>query len=68
MTIAFAQCPVCKQKLALQSYMQVIGTRFVCANPDCDTNIKVTGNNPLKIELLPESETRDADARPESYG
>jgi hypothetical protein len=48
--------------------MQVIGTRFVCANPDCDTNIKVTGNNPLKIELLPVSETRDADARPESYG
>lgn len=68
MPLAFVRCPVCKQKLALQEYMQTIGTDLVCANIDCETNLRVTHSRPLKIEQIPVEATYNADDRPESYG
>lgn len=68
MPLAFVRCPVCKQKLGLQEYMQTVGADLVCANPDCETNLRVTSSKPLKIERIPIEATYNADDRPESYG
>ncbi len=65
--VEIISCPVCKQRLALQGYI-VIGTRIVCANPSCNTTLRVTGRNPARVEQLTEAETRNADSSPESYG
>lgn len=61
----FATCPVCKQKLALQSYI-VVGSELVCAN--CETSLRVVGRRPLRIEQIPIEETYNVNSRPESYG
>lgn len=68
MALAFVRCPVCKQRLALQEYMQSVGTELVCANPKCETNLRVTSEKPFKIEQIPVAETRNVNDRPESYG
>ena len=58
-------CPVCTQKLALQTYM-LVGTEVVCVN--CETNLRVTKRRPLRVEQVPIEETYNVDSRPESYG
>jgi uncharacterized CHY-type Zn-finger protein len=65
MTIEFAVCPVCKQRLGLQEY---VGVRagVVCAN--CESNLRVEHRRPLRLKLVPVEETFNADDRPESYG
>jgi hypothetical protein len=68
MPLAFVRCPFCKQKLALQEYMQRVGTDLVCANPKCETNLRVSKERPLTIEVIPVEATYNADDRPESYG
>jgi alpha-aminoadipate carrier protein LysW len=62
----FATCPVCKQKLALQDYMALVGTEVVCSN--CETNLRVESASPLRLTRVPIEETFNADSRPESYG
>lgn len=66
MAIEFVTCPVCKQRLGIYSYMTV-GTDVVCANPKCETNLRVTQHNPLKVERIPIEETYNRNDRPESY-
>lgn len=68
MAIVFVRCPVCKQKLALQDYMQAVGTSVVCANPSCETNLRVASNSPVKVEQVAIEATHNVDSRPESYG
>jgi alpha-aminoadipate carrier protein LysW len=63
----FATCPVCKQKLAFQEYITV-GTEVVCANPNCESTLRIDSRRPLRISLVPIQETFNADSRPESYG
>ena len=64
----FATCPVCKQKLALQDYMALVGVEVVCANRKCETNLRVEKQNPLRLAQVPIEETFNASSRPESYG
>ncbi len=66
MAVEFVQCPVCKQKLAVQGYV-VVGSSIVCANPNCNTSLRITQRNPIKAERLTYEETRNPDHRPESY-
>lgn len=67
MALAFVKCPVCKQKLALADYISA-GTLLVCANPNCDTSLRVTSLRPARVEAVPEPETYNPEYRPESYG
>lgn len=67
MAVEFVKCPVCKQRLALQSYI-VVGTTVVCANPQCETRLRVIRRKPIRVEQVPVEETLNADASPESYG
>ena len=67
MAIEFATCPVCKQRLGIISYM-LVGTEVVCANPKCETNLRIEQRNPLRIVQVPVNETYNANDRPESYG
>lgn len=67
MAVEFVQCPECKQKLAVQGYV-VVGSSIVCANPKCNTSLRVVNRNPIKTERLTQQETFNADSRPESYG
>jgi len=67
MALQFVKCPVCKQKLAVMNYV-VDGALLVCANPKCDTSLRVLGRRPLRVEAVPEAETFKPDYRPESYG
>jgi hypothetical protein len=62
----FATCPVCKQKLALQDYMAIVGAEVVCSN--CETNLRVESSRPLRLTHVPVQETFNASSRPESYG
>jgi hypothetical protein len=62
----FATCPVCKQKLALQDYMALVGVEVVCNN--CETNLRVESIRPFRLAVVPITETFNADSRPESYG
>ena len=68
MPLEFIRCPVCKQKLGLQDYVQVVGTEMVCANLKCETNLRVTSRRPLRVEQIPIESTYNVDDRPESYG
>ena len=68
MAPVFATCPVCKQKLALQDYMALVGVEVVCANAKCETNLRVESSRPLRLTLVPVEETFNASSRPESYG
>jgi hypothetical protein len=67
MALEFVRCPVCSQRLALQAYV-LPGTLVVCANPKCNTNMRVTTRRPIHIELVPENQTYTSEYRPESYG
>jgi uncharacterized protein YbaR (Trm112 family) len=67
MAVELVKCPVCKQKLAVYDYI-VLGSLLVCANPSCDTSLRVMQRKPLKVEEVPESDTYTVDYRPESYG
>jgi hypothetical protein len=62
----FATCPVCKQKLALQDYMALVGAEVVCSN--CETSLRVDSSRPLRLTHVPNTETFNASSRPESYG
>ena len=62
----FATCPVCKQKLALQDYMALVGVDVVCSN--CETNLRVESSSPLRLTLVSVEQTFNASSRPESYG
>jgi hypothetical protein len=62
----FAICPVCKQKLALQDYMALVGVEVVCSN--CETNLRVESGRPLRLTHMAIEETFNASSRPESYG
>ncbi len=64
MAIEFVTCPVCKQKLGVYDYM-TDGADVVCAN--CETNLRITQHNPIKVELLPIDATYNGNDRPESY-
>jgi hypothetical protein len=57
---------VCGQKLALQRYI-LAGSRVVCANPNCNTTLRVTSIQPARIERVPFEETLNSDSSPESY-
>lgn len=57
-------CPVCGQKLRL-SFTMLVGSIVVC--PKCETDLRITSRNPDQIEAVPESETRNAEGKPESY-
>ena len=67
MAPVFANCPVCKQKLALQDYV-IVGSEVVCANAKCETNLRVEQQNPLRLAQIPIQDTFNASSRPESYG
>jgi uncharacterized protein YbaR (Trm112 family) len=67
MVMEVIKCPVCKQKLALQRYI-VVGTRVVCANPQCNTTLQVVRRHPVKVERVPFEQTLNASSSPESYG
>jgi uncharacterized protein YbaR (Trm112 family) len=67
MAVEFVRCPACRQKLAVHDYV-LEGSLVVCANPKCDTSLRVVRRKPLRVELVPEVETYRADYRPESYG
>jgi ssDNA-binding Zn-finger/Zn-ribbon topoisomerase 1 len=66
-SVEVVKCPVCKQKLALQRYIAP-GMRVVCANPKCDTTMRVVSRKPARVERVPFNQTRNADSSPESYG
>jgi alpha-aminoadipate/glutamate carrier protein LysW len=63
--LEFANCPVCKQKLALQEYTMA-GSEVVCSN--CETSLRVDKRNPLRLVQIPIQATFNKDSRPESYG
>ncbi len=65
MALTLMNCPVCKQKLAIYEYIPV-GTELVCAN--CETNLRIEGQQPLKVAKVAITETFNANSRPESYG
>lgn len=65
MALEFVTCPVCKQKLGVYDYMTV-GTEVVCTN--CETNLRVTQHNPIRVEQIPIEATYNVNDRPESYG
>ena len=62
----FATCPVCKQKLAFQDYMVLVGVEVVCNN--CETNLRVEKVKPFRLTQVAVAETYNASSRPESYG
>ncbi len=67
MAVEFVVCPRCKQKLALYPSM-VVGTSVVCANPRCETHLRIVKRKPLRVEQVPYEETLTVEANPESYG
>jgi uncharacterized protein YbaR (Trm112 family) len=67
MSLEHVICPVCKQKLAVISYVTV-GADVVCANPTCLTTLRVESRRPLKVAVVPVEQTHTVDGRPESYG
>jgi hypothetical protein len=62
----FATCPVCKQKLALQDYMVLVGAEVVCDS--CETNLRVERVKPFRLAQIAIEETFNSSSRPESYG
>ncbi len=67
MSMEFVVCPECKQKLGVIGYVAV-GSSIVCANPRCNTTLRVVQRAPIRVVQLTERETLNADARPEAYG
>jgi hypothetical protein len=67
MRVEFVVCPVCKQKLAVQGYVGA-GSHIVCANPTCNTSLRIVNRNPIKADQVPIEQTFNRDHRPESYG
>jgi hypothetical protein len=67
MAMEFTTCPVCGQQLGLLDYM-LVGSEVVCANPQCLTSLRIDQRNPLRVSVVPEEQTYNADSRPESYG
>ncbi len=67
MAVEFVRCPVCKQRLAIQSYVTT-GALVVCANLKCGTSLRILSRKPLRVEPVAEPETYQVDYRPESYG
>lgn len=65
MPLETTKCPVCGRTLALQEYVKP-GTRLVCT--DCESNLYVEARRPLRLKLVPEEATYNANDRPESYG
>lgn len=65
--VEFVRCPACKQKLAVQGYV-VAGSNIVCANPHCNTSLRIVQRRPIKVEHMPIAQTFNRDHRPESYG
>jgi hypothetical protein len=63
----FVACPTCKQKLAFHDYV-VEGSEMVCANPRCETVLRLVQRKPPKVEVVPFEATRNPNSRPESYG
>ena len=59
-----AACPVCKAKLWLNDTMR-LGAMVGCVN--CNSDLRVISRRPDKLEAVPESETHNADSKPESY-
>lgn len=59
------KCPVCNSKLWLNDTMRP-GALVGCVN--CDRDLRVVSRKPDKLEAVPESETHNADSKPESYG
>lgn len=64
--VEFVVCPTCKQKLAVQPYVTV-GTNIVCANPKCNTSLRIEQRSPIKFKVVPNHETFNPGNRPESY-
>ena len=48
--------------------MALVGVEVVCANPKCETNLRVEKQNPLRLVQIAVEETFNASSRPESYG
>lgn len=67
MPVEILKCPACGQKLGVQPYIQV-GSILVCANPACETRLRITKRRPIAAETVPYTETLNADSSPESYG
>ena len=65
MPLEIVACPACKQKLAVQEYV-VVGAQIVCIS--CGSSLRIKQRQPLRVELVPEEATYNADDRPESYG
>ena len=57
-------CPVCSQKLQF-TFTMLKGSLVVC--PKCDTDLRILSREPDKVEAVPESETLNAEGKPESY-
>ncbi len=57
-------CPVCQQKLRL-NFTMLVGSIVVC--PKCGTDLRITSRDPDSLEAVPESETLNAEGKPESY-
>jgi hypothetical protein len=68
MSLETLTCPVCKQRLAIFDYMMAAGAEVVCANPTCLTTLRIDSRKPLKVSVVPQEKTFNADSRPESYG
>ncbi|MEN9935686.1 MAG: hypothetical protein RLZZ387_2265 [Chloroflexota bacterium] len=68
MRLETVTCPVCKQKLAIFDYMMADKSELVCANPNCLTFLRIDSRKPLRVSVVPEDQTYNADSRPESYG
>lgn len=67
MNVEMVKCPTCRQRLALMPYVTE-GSLVVCANLRCGTSLRIVKRRPLRVEVVPESETYNVDYRPESYG
>lgn len=67
MGVTFVVCPTCKQKLAVHTYV-VAGSHIVCANPKCNTSLRIVQQKPIKVELVPIEQTFNPFNRPEAYG
>lgn len=67
MAVEFVICPNCKQRLALHPGM-VVGTIVVCANPRCETHLRIIKRRPVRVEQVAVEETLNANNSPESYG
>ncbi len=67
MGVEFVVCPTCKQKLAVHTYV-LAGSNIVCANPQCNTSLRVVSHKPITVEPVPIEQTFNPFNRPEAYG